>query len=69
MTPQVNIIKRLSVKDTLMAIKPGNEVKFKYGDISFMSVRAVAYSLNKEGYGFHLSAISGNDYFTVRRDL
>lgn len=69
MTPQIIYKKTLSISGTLLAIKPGTEAKFKYSDMAVQSTRGVISRLNKKGFSFHLSAFSGNDYFTVRRDL
>lgn len=69
MTTQVIYKKTLSINDTLLSIKPGTEVRFKYSDMAVQSTRGVVSRLNKKGYSFRLSAISGNDYFTVRREL
>lgn len=68
MTPQIIYKKILSISDTLLAIEPGTEAQFKYSDMAVQSTRGVVSRLNKKGYGFHISAFSGNDYFTVRRD-
>lgn len=68
MTPQIIYKKILSISDTLLAIKPGTEAQFKYSDMAVQSTRGVVSRLNKKGHIFHISAFSGNDYFTVRRD-
>lgn len=69
MTPQIIYKKILSISDTLLAIKPGTEAKFKYSDMAVQSTRGVVSRLNKKGHSFHISAFSSNDYFTVRRDI
>lgn len=68
MIQQVKYIKSLSVKETLLGIPTGKTAKFSYGDMSIQSVRVAVARLNKLGYEYHVSSISGNDYFTVRRD-
>lgn len=68
MTPQIVYKKILSISDTLLAIEPGTSAKFKYSDMAVQSTRGVVSRLNKQGHSFHVSAFSGNDYFTVTRD-
>ena len=68
MIQQVKYIKSLSVKETLLGIPTGSTAKFSYGDMSIQSVRVAVARLSKLDYEYHVSSISGNDYFTVRRD-
>lgn len=69
MTQQLKYIKKLSIVKSMTSIQPGTSVRFRHSDMSLLSAKAVITRLNRKGYKFHTSAISGNDYFTVTREI